>query len=176
MTDRGEIGALVTTAVTANAHWRVAFRDAKARGAGLHVAVFVEPYLRYVLDGRKTVESRFGVRRAPPFGSVEAGDTVLLKSAAGPIVGIARVSHVWLYRLDRSTWREIRERFGPALCLDDEDAFVSARANRRFATLMRFVDVASLPAVPIAKRDRCGWVVVRSADAPPFLPGLEADV
>ena len=41
---------------------------------GLHVAVFVEPYLTFVLDGRKTVESRFGVYRNPPYQSIREGD------------------------------------------------------------------------------------------------------
>lgn len=28
---------------------------------GLHLAIFVEPYLQYIFEGKKTVESRFGV-------------------------------------------------------------------------------------------------------------------
>lgn len=43
--------------------------------AGLHLAVFVEPYLGYILEGKKTVESRFGMRRSAPYGQVAAGDS-----------------------------------------------------------------------------------------------------
>src|SRR5215210_2794220 len=62
---------------------------------GIHLAVFVEPFLDYVLDGSKTVESRFSVNRCAPFGKVSPGDMVLLKRAGGPVVGIARVRTVW---------------------------------------------------------------------------------
>jgi hypothetical protein len=171
--DATSLGPRLHAAVAGDRVWDPALREAEARGAGLHLAVFVEPYLGYVLAGQKTVESRFGVRRAPPFGCVEAGDIVLLKSAAGPVVGLARVTHVWSYRLGRGTWQEIRERFGPALCLDDEEAFIAARASRRFATLMRFADVLAVAPIPVIKRDRRGWVVVRAAGAAPFLPGFE---
>lgn len=164
--------AHVRAALEADNHWRAAFDEAQAAGAGLHMAVFVEPYLRYVLEGRKTVESRFSVHRAPPYGCVEPGDILLIKSAAGPLAGVARVSHVWSYRLSAQVWAEIRERFGPALCLEDEDAFVSARGHRRFATLMRIADVRPLPPLPVLKRDRRGWVVLRNAHDAPFLPGF----
>src|ERR1700680_4435376 len=66
---------------------------------GIHLAVFVEPFLGYVLDGSKTVESRFSVNRCAPFGKVSRGDVVLLKRAGGAVVGIARVRTVWSYQL-----------------------------------------------------------------------------
>ena len=118
------------------------------------------------------MESRFGVHRAPPFDCVIAGDLLLLKGASGPVTGVARISHVWMYRLSQSAWAEIRQRFGPALGLDDEEAFVTSRRGSRFATLMRLTDVRQLPPIPVAKRDRRGWVVLRSAHDAPWLPGL----
>src|SRR3954452_24578662 len=78
---------------------------------GVHLAVFVEPYLGYVLDGSKTVESRFSVNRCAPFGKVRRGDIILLKRSGGGVVGIARVSVVWSYQLDEESWAGIRERF-----------------------------------------------------------------
>ena len=46
---------------------------------GLHLAVFLEPYLRYILEGKKTVESRFSGRRIAPYGNVQCDDVILLK-------------------------------------------------------------------------------------------------
>lgn len=82
---------------------------------GIHLAVFVEPFLGYVLDGSKTVESRFSVNRCAPFGKVSKGDVILLKKAGGPVVGIARVQTVWSYQLDDSSWGLIREQFAKML-------------------------------------------------------------
>src|SRR5271169_6453922 len=67
----------------------------------IHLAVFIEPFLGYVLDGTKTVESRFSINRCAPFGKVSQGDVLLLKRAGGPVVGITRVLAVWSYHLDK---------------------------------------------------------------------------
>ena len=64
----------------------------------LHLAILVEPYLQFILEGRKTVESRFSVRRGAPYGTVQRGDVVVLKRSGGPVVGLAQVAHVWFYR------------------------------------------------------------------------------
>ena len=47
---------------------------------GIHLAIFVEPYLTYVLDGKKTVESRFSINRSPPYKKVKSGDIVFVKT------------------------------------------------------------------------------------------------
>src|SRR3954453_16131391 len=81
---------------------------------GIHLAVFLEPFLGYVLNGSKTVESRFSVNRCAPFGKVHQGDVVLLKRSGRPVVGIARVQTVWSYHLDQSSWVFIRKHFAEA--------------------------------------------------------------
>src|SRR5580692_1379944 len=82
--------------------WSKRIDDISARpsGFGLHLAVFIEPYLQYVLEGKKTVESRFGIQRRPPFGHVREGDILLLKRSGGPITGVCLVGQVWFYQLD----------------------------------------------------------------------------
>jgi hypothetical protein len=137
---------------------------------GIHLAVFVEPFLRYVLDGSKTVESRFSLHRCAPFGRVSVGDAVLLKRAGGPVVGIARVRTVWSYELDESSWAEIREQFALALRAQDQE-FWERRRGASYATLMMFDHVLALEPVEWEKRDRRGWVVVRKAEQPSLLRG-----
>jgi len=46
----------------------------------LHLAIFVEPYLSFILDGRKTVESRFSSVRCAPYKRVLPGDRSLVRS------------------------------------------------------------------------------------------------
>src|SRR3954453_18143184 len=66
----------------------------------VHLAVFVEPFLSFLLEGRKTIESRFSVNRCPPYRSVQTGDLVFIKQSGGAIVAVAEVSNVWFYELD----------------------------------------------------------------------------
>ncbi len=135
------------------------FRDfAIGSDAALHLAVFVEPYLSYLLDGSKTVESRFSKRPIAPHGRVRPGDAILLKASGKPIVGWCRAGTVWDYELDRSTWTEIRERFSPALRAQDD--FWESRRSAHFATLIQVEGVQPATPIPIPKRDRRGWVVL----------------
>jgi len=126
----------------------------------LHLAVFTEPYLRFILEGCKTVESRFSMRPCPPCGEVRDGDFVLLKRSAGPIVGVCRVADVWFYRLDPESWSTIMEDFGEALCASDSQ-FWQERKSARFATLMRIEAVQVMPPAHLQKRDRRAWVILR---------------
>jgi hypothetical protein len=126
---------------------------------GIHLAVFMEPYLTYVLDGKKTVESRFSLTRQAPFEQVIAGDIVIMKKTGGPVCGLCRVANSWSYRLDPATWREI-ERFSGALCMVSSDFWKKKKAAS-FATLMQVEDVRSLPEFNISKGDPRAWVVLR---------------
>ncbi len=128
----------------------------------LHLAILVEPYLQFILDGQKTVESRFSTRKFAPYNRVEKGDVVLLKKSSGPIVGICQVSYVWFYHLDPESWRTIKEGFSSAICAQDPN-FWEQREAASFATLMRIQNVKSIEPIKFAKRDRRGWVVLHEA-------------
>lgn len=127
---------------------------------GLHLGIFVEPYLSNILDGTKTVEARFSTHRCKPFGCVEKGDVLLLKRAGGPVVGVCEVSHVWSYHLDPDSFQDLRRTFAAAMCAT-EDGFWDKRLRASYATLLRIERVQSIPPVPWGKRDRRGWVVLR---------------
>jgi hypothetical protein len=124
-----------------------------------HLAVMHEPYLSYVLAGRKSVESRFSRHRVAPFDQVGVGDLLLLKSLSGPVAGVARVAHVDSYVLDPASWASIRERFSTALCAED-DEFWADRRDARYATLMRLAGAVAIEPLALEKRDRRPWVVL----------------
>lgn len=143
-----------------------------ARGAAprcsLHLAVFVEPYLEYVLEGRKTVESRFSVARFPPYGRVGRGDLVLLKKSGGPVVGVCEIGAAWFYQLEPKSWSTIRLEFTRALCAEDPK-FWQSRQGASYATLMYVSRVKRITPVSWPKRDRRGWVVLQAgANTPLF--------
>jgi len=135
----------------------------------IHLAVLVEPYLRFILEGRKTIESRFSLKRIAPFDRVKKGDVILLKRSSGPIVGLCLVQSGWFYRLDPSSWSEIRTKFAAALCAEDP-SFWEIRGRASYATLMRIANVQELPAIEFPKRDRRGWVVLQSRTLQAELP------
>lgn len=124
----------------------------------LHVAIFQEPFLTWVLEGKKRVESRFSQNQVAPFGAIAEGDAVLIKRVSGPLVGICHVNAAWSYRLDPATWSFIRTRFSELLCAEGED-FWNDRKDARFATLISIDHVSPLPDISYPKTDRRGWVI-----------------
>lgn len=125
----------------------------------VHLAVFREPYLQLIIDGKKTVESRFSVVRCAPYLRVKPGDIVLLKRSGGPVNAICTVGAVWSYELDPKSWVEVK-RFADALCATDP-SFWSEKEGAAYATLMQIRDVKELPSLAFKKRDRRGWVVLQ---------------
>jgi ASCH domain len=127
----------------------------------LHLAVFAEPFFSLVLEGRKTIESRFSRVRCAPFEAVSNGDIILIKQAGGPICGLVLARQTWFFELDRNTFSRIREQYGDAICADDD--FWRSRRNASYATLIELAEPAAIPAMSCSKRDRRGWVPLRTA-------------
>jgi hypothetical protein len=166
----GDGMAILRKAVSAmptGSPWRARIREALQGGnkIGLHLGVFVEPFLEAILDGRKTIESRFGVHRCAPFDRVRAGDFILLKRSGGPVVGIAVAGGTAYYELDPETLEDIRERFAAQIFAEDDEFWV-ARADKRFATLIEIEDVTKIDTLSINKRDRRGWVTYMEGRQP----------
>lgn len=164
----------VRQAVADDPEWNLALGEpgSPLPAFGIHLAVFVDPFLGYVLDGSKSVESRFSSTRCAPYGKVRKGDLLLLKRAGGSVVGLAHVSTVWSYRLNDSSWRTIREQFAEALRAQAPE-FWDQRSRAAFATLMSIDRVLAIRPVEWDKRDRRGWVVVRAARQPSLFRGLD---
>ena len=127
----------------------------------VHLAVLLEPYLKFILEGSKTIESRFSKNRIAPYRAVESGDVVLLKrSASKSVSGLCIVRSAWFYQLDNENLQVIKSEFSAGLRAEGS-SFWEERQSARFATLMRIAEVYQLPPIEIQKRDRRGWVVLR---------------
>jgi len=124
---------------------------------GVHLAVFVEPYLTAVLEGKKTIESRFAVTRRPPYQCIEPSDYILLKKSGGPILGLALAKSTHFFRLSPSVLSDLRRRFARQLFAQD-DSFWIERADKHYATLIELEDATGIEPLSVQKRDRQGWV------------------
>jgi hypothetical protein len=148
--------------VTGHSFW-LTYLSAAAKPVsqiGIHIAIFSEPFLSLVLSGEKTIDSRFSRNRCAPYGEIESGDIILIKQVAGPICGVSLARRTWCYDLVSEPIQRIRDRFGSAIRADD--AFWTSCANAHYATLIEFDETATISPVQCAKRDRRGWVSVRS--------------
>ena len=137
------------------------FADAfgTSSSVGIHLAIFVEPYLDLLLQGKKTIESRFSVNKHPPFEKVNKGDILVLKKSSGPVCGLCKIANVWFYRIDPTTWPDI-ERHAEALCMDGS-LFWEKKKAASYATLMQVEDIRRIEEFAIDKEDPRSWVVIK---------------
>lgn len=127
---------------------------------GIHLAVFAEPFLSMALSGQKAIESRFSRNRCAPYGEIGDGDIILMKEVAGPICGLALARRTWCYDLAIEPIDRIRLRFGAGIGATDE--FWASRVGALYATLIELDAMTSIRPVACNKRDRRGWVALRS--------------
>jgi len=141
--------------------WRV-LRQAVEQQRTVHLAVMVEPYLTYILEGKKSIESRFSKHAIAPFRQIGVDDLVLLKLTGGPVVGCFTTSRVEFVHLNDREFARLRTDYSDAICADE--AFWKARVDKRYATLVGVSDVRELRPAPVAKSDRRGWLVMQTND------------
>jgi ASC-1-like (ASCH) protein len=126
----------------------------------VHLAIFRDPYLQFIVEGRKTIETRFSRVACAPYHKVASGDIVLLKKAGRPVSNICVVKKTWFYVLQPGSLKFIREKFGESIC-PAGDSFWEDRKRAVYATLMLIDRVTPLQSLTVDKRDRRGWVVVK---------------
>jgi hypothetical protein len=136
----------------------VTLASGRPERVGLHLAVLAEPFLSFVLNGRKTIESRFTRTRCAPFDRIRQGDIILLKQVSGPVCGLVLAKQTWFFDLHHQPIQTIREQYSGAICADD--AFWGLKRGAAYATLIELAEPVSIDAIPCNKRDRRGWVAL----------------
>ena len=156
-----DIISILGTSLSSDPYWAPALKELSVtEGAQVHLGVFIEPYLQLIIEGKKTLESRFSINRSAPYCKVNQGDILLLKRSGGPIVGVCRIIHSWSYTLDVQQWAMLKTQHAKALCIDDP-AFWERKQKSKYATLMQIRHVQALdPSILFKKSDRRGWIVL----------------
>ncbi|WP_146174849.1 hypothetical protein [Umezawaea tangerina] len=138
-------------------HAAVMSHSAPRPGAGLHLAVMTGPYLERVVNGTKTVESRFHRIRSAPLDTVAAGDLVAFKPSGDPVTHIAGVRRAIFLDMTRTPLEEVRLTWQDRIA-DSTDEFWAARENARWVSLVELDWVKAMAPVKLQKRDRRGWI------------------
>lgn len=130
---------------------------------GIHLSVWIEPYLTTLIQGKKTVESRFMSDARVPWHEVRVGDWVLVKQSSGPIVAVFQVSSTSYSALTLGVLDDLLHRQEE---LQVSDAFLKTQATQGKNRVCLF-GVCNLhrfhAPVYINKSSRAGWVVLREA-------------
>ena len=127
-----------------------------------HVAIFTPPFLDLILDGRKTIESRWSKMRCAPYGQVQVGDVVLMKRSGGLVAGEFTVAQVESFSdITEELLHKLAARYTKALCAEADEHFWDVRSGSRYGTLLAIASpIRYHRPFPYPKRDRRGWVVL----------------
>lgn len=125
----------------------------------MHLGVFAEPWLSYILDGRKTIESRFSKNKIVPYKQITNDDYVVVKKSGGDVVAYFRVKEVLFFDLNEVPIENIKNKYSKQLCVDDN--FWISKSNSNYATLIVIDKVVKLKPFHITKKGMQTWIVYR---------------
>lgn len=64
-----------------------------------HIAILKKPFFDMILNGKKTIESRWSVNKISPYNKVKVGDIILLKETGKDITVSAIAKNIECYEL-----------------------------------------------------------------------------
>lgn len=113
----------------------------------IHVAILKPGYIRDILVGRKTIESRFTKTKQPPFGKIESGERLFLKASGGKFMATAVVGQVQSFQdLAPADIDRIRKRYGKQI--GGDDTYWRSKRDSRYATLIELDEVEPVSVGP----------------------------
>ena len=135
----------------------IALNEAKS----IHLAIVNEPYLQYILRGKKTIESRFTKNCIAPYKRVFPNDIVLMKRAGQPISSYFIASNVKYYENVPDVLDDLKVTYSGEICADED--FWKARVEKKYITLIKIKEVKILNnSIAVEKKDKRGWVTVNN--------------
>ena len=127
-----------------------------------HLAILTQPFLDLILDGKKTIESRFTKVRCLPYNRIAAGDIVIMKKSGGLVLGEFTVSKVKTFTdTTPDDISKIAGKYGREIGSDVQDDFWECRQKTKYVTLMYISNPVRYESpYPFPKKDRRGWVLL----------------
>ena len=126
--------------------------------------------LKDILEGKKTIESRWYVNRISPWDKIKRGDTVFLKESGSPVTAKADVAKVLqIENLNNRTTKEIIKKYGkgisPYTSFEQWSSWISKQTKKRYCILIFLRAVEKVAPFNINKTG-CGvssaWLAVGS--------------
>ena len=126
------------------------------KGHDFHLGVFSEPYLSCMLDGKKTVESRFSKNKILPYKGICKDDIVIVKKSSGDILAYFTIKDIKFFDLRKDKIEEIKVKYNKQLCVDNE--FWINKQNSNYTTLIFIDKIVKLKPFHINKREMQTWI------------------
>jgi ASC-1-like (ASCH) protein len=125
----------------------------------IHVAILKRPYLKLILSGRKTVESRLTRTTQPPYNTIATGERIFLKASSGPFMATALAGTIEQHdSLTPADITKLRKRLDKTVCGNDE--YWQMKRESRYAVFVQLTRVEPIDVGPAYPKSMRAWHVV----------------
>lgn len=125
----------------------------------LHLGIFSEPYLTYMLAGKKTIESRFSKNKILPYNKISKDGIVILKRSSGDVLAYFTIKEVLFFDLCKVSIDQIKFKYNKQLCVDEN--FWITKKNSNYATLIFIDTIVKLKPFHINKKGMQTWIKLK---------------
>jgi ASC-1-like (ASCH) protein len=124
-----------------------------------HLVILRKEYVEAILDGRKTIESRFTMNRRAYWEKILYGDRLFIKQSSGLVCATAEVTKVRYYEgLTPERIEQIKKKYNHLILGEDE--YWRSKRGCRYGVLVWLGKVKPIEPIWIDKRDWRAWVVL----------------
>lgn len=121
-----------------------------------HLGVFTEPCLTYMLDGKKTIESRFSKNKTVPYEKINKDDIVIIKKSGGNVLGYFTIKEILFFDLHETNIEDIKKKYNKELCVDE--SFWQIKKDSNYATLIFIDKLVKVEPFKIEKKGMQSWI------------------
>lgn len=130
----------------------------KIKSKNIHLGVFSEPCLTFMLEGKKTIESRISKKRIAPYDRINKDDIVVVKQSGGRVVAYFTIKEIKFINLNEIPIDEIKNKYNDELCVSEE--FWEEKRDSSYATLMFIEHLVKVEPFKINKKGMQTWIVL----------------
>lgn len=131
----------------------------KITSSKLHLGIFNEPCLSYMLNGKKTIESRFSKNKILPYEKISEDDIVIVKASGGKVVAYFTIKKVIFFDLKYIPIEDIKNKYNKELCVDDN--FWELKKHSNYATLIFIDKLVKLEPFKVNKKGMNTWLMIK---------------
>lgn len=124
-----------------------------------HIAILRQPFFDMVLNGEKTIESRWALHKVAPFNKIKQGDLILLKETGKPVNATAIAGRVEFFELTPKIAEDIKSKWGKEIGTD-KFANWEEILTKKYCTLIWLKDVKRIAPLKVKRSSGAGWIVL----------------
>ena len=132
----------------------------------VHIAILKREYLKQILQGTKTIESRMSRSRGLPHGRIQSGEWIYFKVSAGPFLARARAASVHDFaEVTPDQFADLESRFRDRVGGTDE--YWRSKQASRFCTFIHLDQIEPIEVGPsYTPAHMRAWYVLEDAADP----------